>query len=330
MIKGISRKIIYPLMYQLGIAGNLLKKENRSYVLCYHGVMPKAGFTLNNRHIDARQFEKDLKFFNKHFEVVSLEEIFRDNTSSKPRVALTFDDGYLNNFEHLIPIIDKYKVPVTLFVISASLERENFITWYDLVDFIKQVKLGEINFYGKKFIRTESGSYTCEDKTIEQHIKSMRYEREAALVQLEKDYSVLVQEVKSKYPSYWKLVDKDVLSNHVKNPNVRIGSHTHLHYNLEFLDEEQLKDELKGSKDILESFCDYEVNSIAFPDGSYNEFVKKVSFETGYAFQLAVEYKLPNDLYDKSLRNRYSVSNSTTHEANMLKLALYRKQYGHL
>ncbi len=50
--------------------------------------------------------------------------------------------------------------------------------------------------------------------------------------------------------------------------------------------------------------------------------------QCGYEFQLAVDYKLKTDEQDKRILKRYSVSNSTTHEANILKIALGAKKYG--
>lgn len=36
--------------------------------------------------------------------------------SSKPQVCITFDDGYLDNYAHAVPILERYQVPAAFFV----------------------------------------------------------------------------------------------------------------------------------------------------------------------------------------------------------------------
>lgn len=119
----------------------------------------------------------------------------------------------------------------------------------------------------------------------------------------------------------------NLLSAHCQNPLLTIGSHTHLHFNLGNLTPDLVEMELNTPKRILEDLCQYEINSIAYPDGSYNEDVKKMALQCGYTQQLAVDFKLESDWDDKHILRRYSYSNSTTHEVNMLKMGIHARKY---
>ena len=72
---------------------------------------------------------------------------------------------------------------------------------------------------------------------------------------------------------------------------------------------------------MLEEVIQKEVYSIAFPDGSYNDEVKRVCMESGYKNLLAVDYKCASDVNDKSILLRGGVSSTTTYEANMIHLS---------
>ncbi|MZQ82494.1 polysaccharide deacetylase family protein [Paenibacillus sp. 5J-6] len=66
---------------------------------------------------------------------LSLETFFRlleGNTSEKAPekpVLLTFDDGYLDNYEKAMPILAKYGFPATLFVSPGMTEQDGYLNW---------------------------------------------------------------------------------------------------------------------------------------------------------------------------------------------------------
>ncbi len=325
MIKKINRFVLYPLIYKLGIITLLLKLNRKNRIICYHGVTLSPNFKLNNRHMPIEQFKKDLDFYHRHFEIVSLIDFFNienKNKGQKPKVCITFDDGYMNNFVNVLPIAVKNNIPITFFIITASLFDSNFITWYDLLDFIKFGNPQEIKLGDDTYVRGNSGSYIYKDETIEERIKRSGIERAGLIDSLKTKYKNDLEKGMNKFPDYWQLVDQETLIHSSKNPLLYIGSHTHLHYCLGKINDELVVEELKKSRDILQSLCKYPISSIAFPDGSYNDKVKILAEQNLYSYQLAVNYQLPDDNIDKRIINRFSISNSTTHEANMIKLSL--------
>jgi peptidoglycan/xylan/chitin deacetylase (PgdA/CDA1 family) len=325
------RNFLAPTLFKIGISSLILKVGNGKYVLCYHGVNDFPNFIINNRHVVTNQIKKDLLYYSKNFIITSLKDIFQTNNQYKhPTLAITFDDGYINNFNNIIPVINEFKLPVTFFVITKSLEEENFITWYDQIDFVKFSQPNNIQFDSLEFTKITKTLYQNNGQSIENYIKSMGYKREFALNELFSAHYNTIEKYKSEYPEYWKLVDRKTLLAHCQNPLLTIGSHTHLHFNLGNLTPDLVEMELNTSKRILENLCQYEINSIAYPDGSYNEDVKKMALQCGYTQQLAVDFKLESDWDDKHILRRYSYSNSTTHEVNMLKMGVNAKKYRNL
>ena len=77
-------------------------------------------------------FEEHLKYFSSKYELVSLEEIgMRSSLDllSGKELAVTFDDGYRDNLENALPLLEKYQVPVTIFVTTGCLGERASSSW---------------------------------------------------------------------------------------------------------------------------------------------------------------------------------------------------------
>jgi len=66
-----------------------------------------------------------------------------------------------------------------------------------------------------------------------------------------------------------------------------IGSHSLTHANLVWLDDRELRKELRDSKDILEDVIGMPVRSLSFPFGSWNERVWDAAKSAGYLYATA-------------------------------------------
>ena len=64
-------------------------------------------------------FARQIRWLQRHFELISLEETqrrLRSGQNDRPAVAITFDDGYSENCRQAIPLLVKERIPCTYFV----------------------------------------------------------------------------------------------------------------------------------------------------------------------------------------------------------------------
>lgn len=68
------------------------------------------------------------------FDLVSMDEAVRRIATpvSRPFVALTFDDGYVDNVAHALPILEAHEAPFTLFVTTGFADRTARLWWIEL------------------------------------------------------------------------------------------------------------------------------------------------------------------------------------------------------
>jgi peptidoglycan/xylan/chitin deacetylase (PgdA/CDA1 family) len=83
--------------------------------------------------IDVRMFERYCRFFRRHFRVVPLGEIvdrFERGLPPNRELAITFDDGYLDNYENARPVLEKLSLPATFFVVTQWIGSD-VVPWWD-------------------------------------------------------------------------------------------------------------------------------------------------------------------------------------------------------
>lgn len=80
--------------------------------------------------ISTEGFWRQLLFLHRHYRIVGLNEateLLNSGGVSRPTVALTFDDGYADNFVSLRAVAEEFQVPVALFITSGPVDlRQEF------------------------------------------------------------------------------------------------------------------------------------------------------------------------------------------------------------
>lgn len=104
-------------------------------ILVYHHVVPGRSGSEETRllYVTPDAFERQLAYLRDNgYEAISFDRIadWAANGTPLPErpVILSFDDGWANQFDHAFPLLQKYGVTGTFFVVSAYLDHENFMS----------------------------------------------------------------------------------------------------------------------------------------------------------------------------------------------------------
>lgn len=90
-------------------------------ILAYHSIADDHDHLLRHLSQPVQLFERQLRYLRRNaFQTVSLYDVYahlREGAPLPPRaIALTFDDGYLDNWVHAYPLLKKYEMQATIFV----------------------------------------------------------------------------------------------------------------------------------------------------------------------------------------------------------------------
>ena len=324
LAKKIARKYIFPTAIKIGVDGLIRHQAKNSIInIMYHGVVNDDSCYFSPRHIEKIQFENHLKYFKNNFSIISTDEAFEKisnkETLNRKYLTISFDDGFKNNLTTALPLLEKYNIPTTFFISSICVNNndEQYL-WSELAAALNY-------FYKDEVLNIEDlvfeKMYNKKNKiSFTDYIKKLSYyKRNNILLSIEEKFQIK-KKIKSIPEEIWKLLNKEEIIKLSKSKVVQIGSHCHEHFNLGQIEINAAKEELEKSKYILEKLINKPINSVAYPDGSYNESIKNLAFEIGYKYQFAVNYKSANDIADNRIMNRHGISSTTTYESNILNL----------
>ena len=95
----------------------------RVVVLSYHSISssPRGSGTTTPEAL-----ESHMRWLRRHCDVVPLVDVRARTLDRGPRpaVAVTFDDGFADNFSQALPILVRYEIPATFFIATGLIDRD--------------------------------------------------------------------------------------------------------------------------------------------------------------------------------------------------------------
>lgn len=92
-----------------------VKPLDRPRILMYHSVEQGPGTGMN---VPPAKFEQQLAFLKQRgYQTCTISELINSpGPYIRPTIALTFDDGFANNYEQVFPLLQKYQAKATIYL----------------------------------------------------------------------------------------------------------------------------------------------------------------------------------------------------------------------
>lgn len=175
-------------------------------------------------------------------------------------VWITFDDGWKENIDNVIPIIIEHNIPVTFFISTDPVENDGVFWW------------SYVTKYGKKYLKT--------DNTIKKMRLISENQRKELIKQLEDRFAPHMTR---------EAMTIENVKQISKLPQVDVGCHTVHHVMMTKCNDEQLNYEIKISKEKLEDWTGKSINCFSYPEGDYDDHAKKTVQKYGFDLAATVD-----------------------------------------
>ncbi len=311
------------------VANNLIdngiyakSRPGKFTIVMYHGVDRKQDTHFNERFFSVANFDKQIAGFKKHFNVLTYDDFLHNRFSKdKPNMLITFDDGYANNVNYALPVLDKHNAHALFFVTGVGTMNKK-ILWADALDIVttRADKNSKVTMNGAEF-RFDGTKFACKELNIDlasyvQASKKTGYvEKENLVTQLLSIYDFTADK---DMDDYWHLMTDDQILRASQSKNITIGSHGFYHNNLGSLANDDAVNEVRLSKKYLENIIQKDVTSIGFPDGSYTEQLNDSLNAEGFKKQFLVDYRYGDNNKRNYAHDRYGLYPSTGNNHRIL------------
>lgn len=202
-------------------------------VLMYHHVNPHRGDMVT---VTPGTFEEQMRFLSEsRIRTFTIDELLSymkgDLRPREKAVAVTFDDGWLDNYVYAFPVLRKYRIQATIFIVTDRAEKAS-------------EKAGEIP---------------------------------SALPAHRESTALLEQGEEQRVALNW-----DLIREMAQSGLVRFYSHTKTHRKCDRIPEEEISEELGGSKRVIEEKLGKPCPYLCWPYGKYSALSVDVAKRLGY------------------------------------------------
>jgi peptidoglycan/xylan/chitin deacetylase (PgdA/CDA1 family) len=270
--------------------------QNSLLVLNYHRIGGTADDSFDPGVFSATsdQLNEQISYLKRNASLVTLEEAL-DFVESAPnkkthrcRVLITFDDGYLDNYEVAFPILRSHGVQGVFFLVTGIVGSCH-VPWWDHIAYILKTARRQrftLRYPSSLHVDIEKDGMVKGLRDILNSYKSPENSDPARLIR------ELREEADGEDPQG---TQRRFLSWEEARDMIRggmaIGSHTHAHQILNQLGREEQREELAQSRAILREQLGINADALAYPVGAPNSFseltqelAREVGFRAAFSF----------------------------------------------
>ncbi|MBL0340559.1 MAG: polysaccharide deacetylase family protein [Bacteroidetes bacterium] len=264
----------------------------------FHRVSPERDLLWDP--MDVNLFEKCIKFISKEYEVVLLEDLVTDKkiNSNKNFATIVFDDGYKDNIVYAAPVLAKYNVKASFYIVTECIDK-NIPTWTHVLEHLFQYS--NIDAIDIHFDFLPATLHITELKNTEAKLNYVKKLKPELKKVTHEERNIVMNCVTSTFKDVtlpelmmnWEDISQLKAAGHY------IGSHTVSHCMLGTMtDEKEISAELIQSGNSILKHLGYFPKTISYPVGSYNDTTIRLSKAAGYSIGLAVKQDVYNPLTD--------------------------------
>ena len=245
------------------------------WLLMYHRILPKSDprYALEEPGmvVTPETFRAHLRILAEFFEFLPLTEWHRRAKNGKTlpnkTCAITFDDGWRDNYEYALPVLEESGTPATLFAVAEMIGTSRQF-WPNRIGHLLTQHGDEIrDIDDGQWLRPENSGPVDREvvAAIIDNCKNLSDDEiESRLDQLESTLAISP-------PSEPALMDWQQLSTIAARGLVEIGSHTCNHRRLlAGMNPQTLQHEIVDSKTLLEAKLERPITSFCYPNGDYS------------------------------------------------------------
>lgn len=316
----IAKKKYYDILVLLGKHQRLLSKLTNNFlvILNLHKVNPYPNPFYQSLH--PKVFAQLISYLQKHFIITNFSNLNHTYQEKKPKVILSFDDGYYDFIEYVLPITTKFNIIPNQNIICSSILTGQPPWNIMLYDFLNQSTLRTIQTikmhnFGHKLIKDTLRAKTKFGLQISTFLKN-KSARER------KDFwDPIHVQIKNSGVKLTRMITVNELLQ-IKN-ECELGAHSFTHESMGYETFQFFQNDFLQCSHFFNDYLQKKINIYAFPNGNYQPKFCNYLMAAGVQFILLVGEKFSQ--LQQNILPRITVYGSSFNEVRLISLGIKTK-----
>jgi peptidoglycan/xylan/chitin deacetylase (PgdA/CDA1 family) len=305
-------------LYYSGINSLFSRWKGHAVVLAYHRVLEhyREPLDLAQDFVPLLDFRRQIEFLLKTHKPISLLDLITQNKWNEPVFAITFDDGYRDNYTYAFPALQDMGVTATLFIATDVVSGRDWLWWDKLLLVLHKAIGSTIENAGRSYSIKDEGKLFYIQKKMSEMLAANPNRNEFINKIMEK-YAGNKLDAQMPYMS-WDEVKQ------LQAAGWTIGAHTVSHPLLTALSPDKARHEIVNcAQEIAEHIGEYP-RLFAYPNGKLSDTsaaITAILQENNFAGAVILDEHQPLRFTDPYLINRIAPLGGESHALFKLRLS---------
>lgn len=285
MMKKHVKRLLQSIITILGPERINYSTKSRLVILTYHRVIPQTDKQLEyeqpGMYVHPETFRMHMHVLKSRYDLTHIDVWIKKKKKNiqlpKISVAITFDDGWKDNYDYAFPVLKEYEVPATIFLVSDYIGTKYRFWPNRLIRLLINRNISDyINLKGYEWIKDLQLSFRLESQPS---LDLLQIDEIINLCKLKTDRELnkrigIMEHINNRVESKDErdLLDLNEIKTMIDSGLIKIGSHTRTHARLlNTMLKHDMENEIITSKDILHNITGSEIELFCYPNGDYTD-----------------------------------------------------------
>ncbi|OQW31026.1 MAG: hypothetical protein A4E19_20910 [Nitrospira sp. SG-bin1] len=328
MLRKMAKYAIVNALWSVGHYQRVFANLKIPFILKYHRTGPDRGLLTSGdmrsefeSGVRRSNLEAQMRLLLRYRRPVPMDELARALSKGGPvpenAVALTFDDGYSDNYEIAYPVLKRHGIPATFYVCPGLIDARKGFWWDEVYACFRHTRVSCLNTGG---LRQEFGG-RCQLPEVGFALKTSMQKQVAANMMISFGKQITANSI----PRLLKILKEELqvggqISDgasalmmwpeikEMANNGMDFGNHTMTHPMMTHISEKELQAEVQEAQTRLQSELRRPISGFVYPSGNYDELVREMVRKTGHSYACTSDSGFVTQGDDTYLLKRVNIS----------------------